>query len=79
MSVGVEASGSWANSAPSEVVKPRYVTMQDPSLSYDIGTDGRFLMVKELAETTAPTESTNLVVMLNWAEELDKPTTAPSR
>ena len=73
MSVGVVRGPSWAGTPPVPVVKEGYVTILliDVGRNYDVGLDGRFLMVQGSA--TDPTaEPAGLVVVQHWGEELKR-------
>jgi hypothetical protein len=46
---------------------------KDPSVgstTYDVGSDGRFLMIQQPRSTTEATGSTSIVIVENWLEEL---------
>ena len=44
----------------------------NPYLMYDVAKDGRFLMVKPAAGSKVLDTNANLVVVLNWSEELKR-------
>jgi serine/threonine-protein kinase len=73
MSVGVVPGPSWAATRPVQVVKEGYVTIPviDAGRTYDIGSDGRFLMVKG-SGTDQTAEPAGLVVVQHWGEELQR-------
>jgi serine/threonine-protein kinase len=74
MRVGVERSATWAATAPVPLFEGRYLMGMLGSAigrTYDISPDGRrFLMIKPVPSTR--TESTSIVVVQNWQEELKR-------
>ncbi len=68
-SVQVDAAPAFAASAPRRVLETKYAAGSGP-WTYDVAKDGkRFLMLKDAHETGTPA-SPDIVVMLNWLEEL---------
>jgi len=72
--VGVERGDTWAALAPVPLFQGRYLMGTLGSAigrTYDISPDGRrFLMIKPVTSTR--TESTSIVVVQNWSEELKR-------
>jgi serine/threonine-protein kinase len=72
MAVALEAGAELSFAAPVELFRGRYLAQPAIILSsYDVARDGRFLMI-ELPETSTRTESTGIVVVQNWTEELKR-------
>jgi hypothetical protein len=71
--VGVARGPSWAAEQPVPVVKEGYITtpVVDLGRTYDVGPDGRFLMVKGAAADPSATPS-SLIVVQHWGEELKR-------
>jgi hypothetical protein len=66
MSVSVEAGGTaFKYGSSKKLFDGAYVADDSFGRNYTLGPDGRFLMMKE--ETTRPQQ---IVVIVNWAEEL---------
>ena len=72
MSVSVRGT-SWTVTKPVPVVKEGYLTMPvvDVGRTYDVGPDGRFLLVKG-AGTDPAAAPAGLVVVQHWGEELKR-------
>ena len=69
MAVDVSFSPKFSASRPRKLFS-QPVRSEVPTRSYDVSTDGRFLIVKPYVE---PTEKvTELQVILNWFEELKR-------
>jgi serine/threonine-protein kinase len=67
MSVAVNAASTF-DFKPATTLFEAVYTLNGQPPSYDVATDGRFLMIKQLGEPTAST----MVVVLNWFEELKR-------
>jgi Tol biopolymer transport system component len=53
--------------------EPSYFTSDNPiRRSYDVATDGRFLMIQPEGGTSHPAESDSIVVIENWIEEVKR-------
>ena len=51
--------------------------IQGGSRSYDVAPDGRFLIIRAVEEGAAEGTASNLVVVLNWFEELKQKVPVP--
>jgi hypothetical protein len=74
MKVSVAAGSMWSSGPPEKLFDAgAYYLGGDgnPYMMYDVSKDGRFLMVKPVAGAASDTRG-NLVVVLNWAEELKR-------
>ena len=73
MSVGVARGTAWEVTRPVLVVKEGYLTMPavDLGRTYDVGPDGRFLVVKG-GGTGQTAALPSLVVVQHWGEELKR-------
>ena len=73
MSVGVARGPSWAAEQPVPVVKEGYLTtpLVDLGRTYDVGPDGRYLVVKGAATDPAASPP-SLIVVQHWGEELKR-------
>jgi len=70
MRVGVEGGSTWRTSAPDRLIEGRYFYSNAGSArTFDIASDGRFLMVKPLATSASYNQ---LVIVQNWQEELKR-------
>jgi Tol biopolymer transport system component len=70
MAVRTDPRGDkWSWGSPAKVIQGPYMTrsLRDKP-TYDVSTDGRFLMVKQPANQAAP----QIVVVQNWTEELKR-------
>ena len=73
MAVSVERGAAWRTSAPQRLPVANPIAGNPNgggARSYDIGTDGRFLMLKP--STAAPPEPFGLVIVLNWLHDLQR-------
>jgi serine/threonine-protein kinase len=73
MVVSVEKGAAWRNSPPQRlpVTNPNAANpIGGGARSYDIGIDGRFLMLKP--STAASPEPVGLVIVLNWLHDLQR-------
>jgi hypothetical protein len=69
MGVRMEPGPSWRSSTPARILQGQLV-YSGFGRAFDIAPDGRrFLMIKEGGNEAAPQ---NLVVVLNWFEELKR-------
>ena len=68
IAVPVRMSPSFTTGSPTRLFDGRY-TAGGSGPSYDVAPDGRFLMIKDAA---ADQVSTNLVVVWNWVDELNR-------
>jgi dipeptidyl aminopeptidase/acylaminoacyl peptidase len=66
MAVAVSSGPAFAFKPPAFLFESRYLASEQPP-SYDVAPDGRFLMIKPATESRT---SAQIVVVLNWAEEL---------
>jgi hypothetical protein len=73
MSLGVEAGDSFLATSPVPLFSRLSYFWQDTARNYDIGADGRFVMLKAVAEQSdgggAPA---HMVMVENWFEELKR-------
>ena len=70
MRVGVEGGSTWRTSAPDRLIEGRYFYSNAGSArTFDVASDGRFLMVKPLATSASYNQ---LVIVQNWHEELKR-------
>jgi hypothetical protein len=65
MAVRISPKGEFSFEPPQMLFEGNYVQNNRPS--YDVSSDGRFLMIKSAAE-----ESAQINVILNWTEELKR-------
>ena len=75
MRLGVDPGPSWAATTPTVQVKEGYLmsAIFNVGRSYDISPDGqRFLMIKEVSDASQAAAPRNLIVVLNWVEELKR-------
>jgi serine/threonine-protein kinase len=78
MRVGVSRGPSWTATSPSLLVKEGYYTTTgNPGRTYDIALDGRRLLMIKPGDGSGRPAPANLIVILNWVEELKRlvPTT----
>lgn len=68
MAVPVEIDRTFAAGQPVELFEGRYAAEYRGAPHYDVGPDGRFLMV----ELEAPSEPVRLDVVVNWFEEVKR-------
>ena len=67
MAVPVVPGSTFTFKPPTFLFESHYLASDQPS-SYDVGADGRFLMIRAAASQSRT--SPQVVVVLNWAEEL---------
>jgi serine/threonine protein kinase len=67
VAVHVRTSPTFSADRPERLFTRRYVAGGTAGWNYDVGLDGRFLMIKD---PQADRASTSLVVIWNWADEL---------
>jgi serine/threonine-protein kinase len=65
------AGSSFSFGNPVRLFEGRYFAGPAGRL-YDVGRDGRFLMIKEFVVTDQNARQAGMVVVLNWAEELER-------
>ena len=71
MAVAVETTGALSFSAPEKLFSGPYVMDQGPVFnSYDVASDGRFLMIEPPGGASASAAPVGIVVVQNWFEEL---------
>jgi len=73
--VRVAPGPTWSASTPEKLfdASAYSLTASFPNLNYDVAKDGRFLMIKSPRSSSAETESTaSLVVVQHWFEELKR-------
>ena len=74
--VPVAAGASWSPGTPRRTVRCASVflgsILGSPYFMYDVAKDGRFLMIKPAAGSKTRDATANLVVTLNWFEELKR-------
>jgi eukaryotic-like serine/threonine-protein kinase len=72
MAVSIQAGPTFAAGNPQVVFEGAYLAPQ-AGRTYDVSPDGqRFLMIKEAASTDATSVPHEIVVVLNWTEELKR-------
>ena len=72
MAVSVEQGPTFTSGAVRTLFEGQYMSVQS-GRSYDVASDGRFLMVKNAVPTdSASTSPPQLVVVVNWLEELKR-------
>jgi serine/threonine-protein kinase len=75
MRVQVRKGAQWSPGRPEVLFDGSRYLLDDqarPYLMYDVAKDGRFLLVKPVAGQQAPDTRTNLIVVLNWFQELKR-------
>jgi hypothetical protein len=73
VAVGVQGAGELSFSAPDKLFSGPYVMQQNPGfMSYDVARDGRFLMIELPGGQAANAGSEGIVVVQNWAQELER-------
>jgi len=70
MAVEIRITPEFTFSAPKLLFEGRYAGRNQQPPSYDVATDGRFIMIKSAAAEMSPRE--DLVVVLGWLEELKR-------
>lgn len=75
MAVRVGPGAPLSVTAPRKLFEDRYYNKGSAHTGYDVSRDGRFLLMKDpsAGDATSPTNTppqTNLIVVLNWFEEL---------
>jgi Tol biopolymer transport system component len=73
MAVAVQGAGELSFSAPEKLFSGPYVMQLGPGfMSYDVARDGRFLMIELPGGQAANAGSEGIVVVQNWAQELER-------
>ena len=76
MRVTVGTGASWSPGTPEVLFDARQYSLgnviANPYFMYDVAKDGRFLMLKPVADSKARDTTANLIVVLNWLEELKR-------
>jgi hypothetical protein len=74
MRVAVDTSKGFSAGVPQQLFEGRYYVDPSPTVrgrTYDVAPDGqRFIMVKDMESPERPATPQQLVVVLNWTEEL---------
>jgi hypothetical protein len=72
MAVPIQPGSNFSAGNPQTVVDGQYLSI-NAGRSYDVSPDGkRFLMIKDARPTDAASPPPQLVVVLNWFEELKR-------
>jgi len=73
MNVAVDTGAAFSFDAPVQLFTGRFFVNSSPTVrSYDVARDGRFLMIQLPGGSTDAKESSSIVVVQNWFEELKR-------